>query len=802
MSEDASMEQITNLNEINNSAIRDNEQNDSILIDTTRQLLSQDEFKQFECLLESLDFNTVRRLVQNEEFLEMFLKFKLYQGCWLEVLEVLKTGNNFTKSSFLTLWDEANYQKYQSENTGVLTPIIKYRLRQGNPPPESICPSGRRPTRCLPTKSVNVLQKWFNAHKNYPYPCKSIKTKLAKMAGINMKKVTTWFQNARRKHIKDIKKQRLSESNQFPPSSNHVLDQPTDRSTSTYHEGQKINDPDLKSSSQIFKGDNLPLLGVTEKPQEEENDITETLKDNETYWNNMYVYLNPFNEDDDVAIVTENRAEHHTNNVHLFQGHGNNFQGHNNVLHPNGSPYIQMKSPASMSYPSHQNQTQIQTYGYPSLLPSSISRQDVIDQSEKDVNIPVTSEEMVKSVTPINFSPIHCTRNPETCDQCLENCRKSYNSLPLRPHNQRYMPYWKLNTQDNAAQQEILNNWERSWKIAKNSATTQTQAVDGRSADANWGINENTSAGHEWKNIDRIPKYTLPYKYLYPAFYIPTEYKGPSNANLNPGIHSLQCGVYMDAHQRNVTSQSDTMQTVDKVIDFSSSQRKDRITCTVPKKVRHQMRKENVLISENMKSRLYAHFGKDKSPRPYLVCDKCHTRVINPAVKSLHALQKLCDNIESTVQSPIDYVAEVCHELGEELCYKQIQNTRCVITAYCNGELQSQDLNLLNTPIDMTLNEASNISDSDEATRLKQNDHDRSLDSNMLSSSSPEPDEECYSDTQECLDLPMKIQHYNYQPMEMNRTEIRSPSLEDTYPGVVIAAVQGLLNMSSSQESE
>jgi len=71
--------------------------------------------------------------------------------------------------------------------------------------------NGRNGTKNLSKEAVDVLKEWFQQHISWPYPNVVQQKELAEMTGLPMKKVNTWFLNARRG--------RRSE----PPASSDVL---------------------------------------------------------------------------------------------------------------------------------------------------------------------------------------------------------------------------------------------------------------------------------------------------------------------------------------------------------------------------------------------------------------------------------------------------------------------------------------------------------------------------------------------------------------------------------------------------
>ena len=56
----------------------------------------------------------------------------------------------------------------------------------------------------LPLEGVSVLDDWFAAHRDHPYPTASEKTMLVQASGLSRKQVDTWFSNTRARRTKQL----------------------------------------------------------------------------------------------------------------------------------------------------------------------------------------------------------------------------------------------------------------------------------------------------------------------------------------------------------------------------------------------------------------------------------------------------------------------------------------------------------------------------------------------------------------------------------------------------------------------
>lgn len=72
-------------------------------------------------------------------------------------------------------------------------------LSSRNPPPISICPDGRRPSRSLDQKVRSLLSTWFQDHVLAPYPSLRVRGEIAQKTGLTDLQIRNWFSNARRR---------------------------------------------------------------------------------------------------------------------------------------------------------------------------------------------------------------------------------------------------------------------------------------------------------------------------------------------------------------------------------------------------------------------------------------------------------------------------------------------------------------------------------------------------------------------------------------------------------------------------
>lgn len=53
--------------------------------------------------------------------------------------------------------------------------------------------------------AVDVLKEWFMANINSPFPCNEVKNKLAESSGLDLKQVSTWLINERKRILKPLR---------------------------------------------------------------------------------------------------------------------------------------------------------------------------------------------------------------------------------------------------------------------------------------------------------------------------------------------------------------------------------------------------------------------------------------------------------------------------------------------------------------------------------------------------------------------------------------------------------------------
>ena len=96
-------------------------------------------------------------------------------------------------------WDQAHYIEEELRQKKTLTPLSRFRVRRRNPPPRTICASGVRKTSSLPKDATAKLKTWYFNHESDPYPTVLEKQQLARVTGLTIAQVKTWFANARRR---------------------------------------------------------------------------------------------------------------------------------------------------------------------------------------------------------------------------------------------------------------------------------------------------------------------------------------------------------------------------------------------------------------------------------------------------------------------------------------------------------------------------------------------------------------------------------------------------------------------------
>ncbi|XP_031550618.1 homeobox protein six1a-like, partial [Actinia tenebrosa] len=151
-------------------------------------------------------------------------------------------GNNVNEGQeLIDLWDQAHYCIAEKEKNRTLTSLEKFRIRQKNLPPESICPLGKRRKISHSKKAVQILNSWFEDNSHYPYPSRAIVEDLCKRCGLSDKQIKTWFANARRK-LKDPGLKQVERN--IDSSYIDALD-----SHSTPKDLQKIHHPDFSNTT-------------------------------------------------------------------------------------------------------------------------------------------------------------------------------------------------------------------------------------------------------------------------------------------------------------------------------------------------------------------------------------------------------------------------------------------------------------------------------------------------------------------------------------------------------------------------
>ena len=108
--------------------------------------------------------------------------------------------NEFTNHDRLVeFWDQAHYIEEEIRQKKSLSPLSRFRVRRRNPPPRTICASGVRKTSSLPKEATAKLKTWYFNHESDPYPTVLEKQQLARVTGLTIAQVKTWFANARRR---------------------------------------------------------------------------------------------------------------------------------------------------------------------------------------------------------------------------------------------------------------------------------------------------------------------------------------------------------------------------------------------------------------------------------------------------------------------------------------------------------------------------------------------------------------------------------------------------------------------------
>ena len=139
---------------------------------------------------------------KNESIIRARIHLALHKQDTKTVYELVRNSSFECGEDLIKIWDEALYIDEEKRLKKPLNPLIRFRLRKRHPPPDSICPSGKRKTNSLPTDATVTLKKWLYSHATDPYPSAHEKQELAKLTGLSQAQVKTWFANARRRNKK------------------------------------------------------------------------------------------------------------------------------------------------------------------------------------------------------------------------------------------------------------------------------------------------------------------------------------------------------------------------------------------------------------------------------------------------------------------------------------------------------------------------------------------------------------------------------------------------------------------------
>ncbi|XP_078616371.1 uncharacterized protein LOC144884774 [Branchiostoma floridae x Branchiostoma japonicum] len=123
---------------------------------------------------------------------------QMWSGEFNMVFQLIQNYPFGPSADLVQLWDEAHYRQVERSTGKPLTSVGKFRVRKRFPPPLSIAPHGRK-MLTLPREAKKELQAWFLDHLDHPYPSRAEKYDLAKLTGLTVKQVSTWFQNTRRR---------------------------------------------------------------------------------------------------------------------------------------------------------------------------------------------------------------------------------------------------------------------------------------------------------------------------------------------------------------------------------------------------------------------------------------------------------------------------------------------------------------------------------------------------------------------------------------------------------------------------
>ncbi|KAL3856854.1 hypothetical protein ACJMK2_011565 [Sinanodonta woodiana] len=218
-------------------------------------------YQRFIC---AMDNWVLEKLLTCSDFRKTYIFFKLKEKKYDEVVRLIKTGTFTDTAGLLELWDKVHYQQKEDLCGRALTPVMKFRIRQRNPPPENICPSGLRSTPKLTSVAKEILTAWFKKNKEYPYPTKIDKALMAKTAGITLKQVKTWFANARRRHKGRNRDATNGESRKYVSCVDHtVAPAPNTDDHATSSHGQIVAKQKMDSMHSVTIMSSRPVPGLS-----------------------------------------------------------------------------------------------------------------------------------------------------------------------------------------------------------------------------------------------------------------------------------------------------------------------------------------------------------------------------------------------------------------------------------------------------------------------------------------------------------------------------------------------------------
>ncbi|XP_067124765.1 homeobox protein SIX2-like [Centruroides vittatus] len=183
---------------------------DKVVTEITDCLSGGEKWRQLESFLREVDCDYPGIFEElcnkNERFLLQVIALRRHFKDYEEVYRLIRKGKFTDTNAMLDLWDEVHYEEISNGDIKKLSPVKKFRIRQKNPPPLSICPSGIRPTCTFSRNAKKILKEWLEQRRSYPYPSKTEKTWLCSQTGLTMKQLETWFANNRRRNLMGKKK--------------------------------------------------------------------------------------------------------------------------------------------------------------------------------------------------------------------------------------------------------------------------------------------------------------------------------------------------------------------------------------------------------------------------------------------------------------------------------------------------------------------------------------------------------------------------------------------------------------------